>query len=66
MPRDGVKVVGGVVVDEAESYLDAVRIDEIRAGGQRNANHSRSSGRDGAEGAREVLHVLARYHVGSV
>ena len=29
VPHDGVKVVGGIVVDEAKSHLDALRIDEV-------------------------------------
>ena len=66
MPHDGVEVVGGVAVDEAESHLDALGVDEIGARGQGHANHARRRGRDGAEGAREVLHILAGDHVGRV
>ena len=64
--HDGVKVVGGVVVDEAESYLDAFGVDKIRARRQGNANNSRGRGRDGAEGAWEILRIFARHHVGCV
>ena len=64
--HDGVVVVGGVVVDEAKGYLDALRVDKIRARSQGHANNSRCRGRDGAEGAWEILRIFARYHVGCV
>ena len=32
VPHDGIKVVGGVVVDEPEGYLDRLRVQEIAAG----------------------------------
>ena len=66
MPHDGVEVVGGVVVDEAKGHLHALGVDEIGARGQGRANHARGRGRDGAEGAREVLHILAGDDVGRV
>ena len=63
VPHDGVKVVGGVVVDKAESHLDALGVDKVRARRQGHAHHPRGRGCDGAEGAWEILNVLARYHV---
>ena len=39
---------------------------KIGARRQGYADNSRSRGRDGAEGAWEILYILARYHVGCV
>ena len=64
--HERVEVVGGIVVDEAEGYLDALGVDEIGAGGQGNAGHAGSCGRDRAQGAREVLDIFSRHHVGGV
>ena len=47
--HERVEVVGGIVVDEAEGYLDALGVDEIGAGGQGNAGHAGSCGRDRAQ-----------------
>ena len=64
--HDRVVVVGVIVVDEAKGYLDALRVDKIGARRQGHADNSRSRGRDGAEGAWEILHIFARYHIGCV
>ena len=55
-----VEVVGGIVVDEAEGHLDALGVDEIGAGGQGNAGHAGSCGRDRAQGAWEILNGVRR------
>ena len=64
--HDGIEVVGCVVVDEPEGYLDRLGVQEIAAGRQRDARHPAAGGREGAEAAWEELYVFSSYHVGCV
>ena len=66
MPRDGIEVVGCIVVDEAEGYLDRLGVQEIAAGRQWDARHPAAGGREGAEAAWEELDVFSRYDIGRV
>ena len=66
VPHDGAEVVRGVVVDEAESYLDAVGVQKVAACRQRDACHPAAGGREGAEAAWKELYVFSSYHVGRV
>ena len=45
VPHNGTEVVGGVVVDEPEGYLDRLRVQEIASGRQRDPCHPAAGGR---------------------
>ena len=59
----GEQVAGGVVVPDPEGDLDALRVDEIHAAGQRDARHPGGGGREGAQRRWKILYVTPRLHI---
>ena len=55
--------VGVVRVSDSEGDLDRLGVDEQGAAGQRNAANPRGGGREGAQRARKILHVVPCGHV---
>ena len=58
--------VGGVRVSDSEGDLDRLGVDERGAAGQRNAADPRGGGREGAQRAGKILHVVPCGHVAGV
>ena len=54
--------VGGVRVSDSEGDLDRLGVDERGAAGQRNAADPRGGGREGAQRAGKILHVVPCGH----
>ena len=59
----GEQVAGGVVVPDPEGDLDALRVDEIHAAGQRDARHPAGRGREGGKRRWKILDVTPRLYV---
>ena len=57
------EALGGVVVPDPEGDLDALRVDEIHAAGQRDARHPGGGGREGTQRGWEILYVTPRLHI---
>ena len=58
-----IQIQRGVVVAHAEGDLDRLWIDEIHAAGQGDSGHSGGGWGEGAERAREVLHIFSTLDV---
>ena len=59
----GEQVAGGVVVPHPEGDLDALRVDEVHAAGQRDAGHPAGRGREGGKRRWIVLDVTPRLYI---